>query len=168
MPRNVLGKKQQGGGKLMIWSHISWDGLGPLLFIEGGIDANLYMQILNQTVLPHLLERFDETGVQQRFQDDGASCHEAIDVIDFCAQKGIHRPFWPPCSPDMNPIEYVWGWVNAKLTRLPHKPQTIEELKAKLIDLWAEITIDQVRTLYRGMPGRLESLRKARGWNTHH
>ena len=168
LPRNVVGKKQGGGGKLMIWSHISWDGIGPLIFIEGGIDSNLYMEILNLTVLPHLLDRLDQTGVPQSFQDDGASCHDANDVIDFCAEKGINRPCWPPCSPDMNPIEYLWGWVNDKLTRLPHKPQNIEELKEKLIELWGEITVDQVRNLYRGMPGRLESLRRARGWNTHH
>jgi hypothetical protein len=69
LPANVVGKAQQGGGKLMVWSHISWDGLGPLIFIMGGIDSNLYKQILTQTVLPHLLDRLDETGVAQRYQD---------------------------------------------------------------------------------------------------
>ena len=116
--------------------HISWDGLGPLIFIYGGIDHNLYTDILKETVLPHLLERLDETGTVQRFQDDGASCHDSQEVIDFCAEKGINRPFWPPCSPDMNPIEYVWGWVNDKLFKLPTKPQTIQELEVELTRLW--------------------------------
>jgi hypothetical protein len=108
----VTGKAQQGGGKLMVWSHISWDGLGPLIFIMGGIriDSNLYKQILTQTVMPHLLDRLDETGVAQRYQDDGASCHDSDDVIEFCAAKGIDRPFWAPRSPDMNPLDYVRGW----------------------------------------------------------
>ena len=68
----------------------------------------------------------------------------------------------------MNPIEYVWGWVNDKLTRLPDKPQTIEQLKVKLAELWGEITVEQVRNLYKGMTARLESLRVAQGWNTKH
>ena len=51
-------------------------------------------------------------------------------------------------------------WANGRVgTRLPRKPLTIEELKAKLIELWAEITVDQVRNLYRGMPGRLVGYR---------
>ncbi len=76
----------------MIWSHISWDGLGSLIFIEGGIDANLYKEILNVTVLPHLLHRLEDTGVQQRFQDDGASCHDANEVIDFFLKKASTDP----------------------------------------------------------------------------
>ena len=166
LPNNVQGKSQAGGGKLMIWSHISWDGIGPLLFIYGGIDANLYMQILNETVLPHLLERLGDTGARQRYQDDGASCHDAQAVIDFCAEKGIDRPFWPPNSPDMNPIEYVWGWVNNKLAAMADQPQTLQELEEVLTKFWDEISLESVRNLYRGMPHRIEALRKARGWNT--
>lgn len=168
LPANVVGKAQQGGGKLMIWSYISWNGVGPLMFINGGIDSTVYKDILEKTVLPHLLDCLVVNGDIQRFQDDGASCHDSQEIIDFCAELGIDRPFWPPRSPDMNPIEYVWGWVNAKLTRLPVKPQNIDELKMILSELWQEITTEQVRNLYRGMPARLESLAAAGGWNTCH
>jgi hypothetical protein len=48
------------------------------------------------------------------------------------------------------------------------QPQNIEALKLTLAKLWGEITLDQFRNLYRGMPKRLESLRVAQGWNTTH
>ncbi len=50
-PQFVHGKKQQGGGKLMIWSYIDYEGVGQLLFIEGGLDAQLYIEILKKTLM---------------------------------------------------------------------------------------------------------------------
>ena len=166
VPENVVGTRQQGGGKLMIWSHISWEGIGPLIFIEGGIDARLYIQILSRTVYHHLIQCLNRTGVRQRYQDDGASCHDAQVVINFCSRKCIYRPFWPPNSPDLNPIEHVWGWVNNKLTKLRDKGQNIEELKDTLTKLWDEVEVESIRKLYRCMGKRMEALRKARGWHT--
>jgi hypothetical protein len=87
LPKNVQGRRQAGGGKLMIWSHISWDGLGPLLFIYGGIDQTLYTPIFNETVLPHLLRRLDATRIPLRFQDDGPSCHTQLSI--FAPQKEL-------------------------------------------------------------------------------
>jgi len=101
---NCIGRKQQGGGKLMIWSFIFWDGRGPVLFLRGGIDQDLYKEILLQHVLPHCEEMLDENGEPQMFMDDGASSHDAEAVIEYAASLGIQRPYWPPNSPDMNPM----------------------------------------------------------------
>jgi hypothetical protein len=84
-PTFVRGVRQMGGGKLMIWSFISWEGVGPLLFIEGGIDGPLYKEILRRQVLPHLLANIDENGDPMLYQDDGASCHDCDLAMDFCA-----------------------------------------------------------------------------------
>ena len=60
-------------------------------------------------------------------------------VIDYCAESGIQRPYWPPRSPDVNPIEYVWGWVKIGLSKLRVKPQNLEELKVVLQEEWAKV-----------------------------
>ena len=64
-----------------------------LIFIEGGINGQKYKQILNRYVLPHLLDQMGEDGASQLYQDDGTSCHDCQEVIDFCSQKGIRRPY---------------------------------------------------------------------------
>ena len=167
-PEFVRGVRQMGGGKIMIWSFISWKGVGPLLFIEGGIDGELYKEILRRSVLPHLLDNLGDDGSPMLYQDDGASCHDCDLVIEFCAAKGIQRPYWPPRSPDMNPIEYVWGWVKDKLSKLRVKPRNIAELKVIITRIWYEIPQENVRNLYRGMPKRIDNLRAVNGYNTHH
>jgi transposase len=165
-PKFVLGKKQAGGGKIMVWSYIHKNGVGPLIFIEGGIDAPLYIEILRRYVLDHCLDRIDENGTQHYYMDDGASCHNADQVIEFCDAKGIQRPNWPPSSPDLNPIEHLWGWMKGRLTNLKKKPKTIRELKDILTELWYSITLQQIQDLYASMPERIRHLRDARGWYT--
>jgi len=166
-PEFIVGKKQMGGGKLMIWSLISHNGVGPLLFIQGGMDAALYIEILQHHVLEHCIANIDENGHQHYYQDDGASCHDSQAVIDYCAEKGIQRPYWPANSPDMNPIEWVWGWMKNKLTARRVKPRNIEELKTIITEIWYSFTQEQILGLYSSMPGRIATLQRLQGKNTN-
>lgn len=165
-PQFVHGKKQQGGGKLMIWSYIDYDGVGQLLFIEGGLDAQLYIEILKKTVYPYLIERLDQNGLPTTWMDDGATCHDADVVIQFCAEKGIQRPKWPSCSPDLNPIEWVWGWIKHKLSQLKQYPRNIAQLKLEITKIWNEIDPESIKKLYKGMNKRIQAVIAANGWNT--
>jgi transposase len=159
-------KLQQGGGKLMVYGMITRQGVGPLVFIDGSMDARLYKEVLRLSVYPTLMRQLREFGEQHSYVDDGASCHDAEATIEFCAQKGIDRPYWPARSPDMNPIEWVWGWIKQKLNNLETRPSTMQELKDKVSEIWYAITPEQILKLYRTMPERVKELEKVRGWHT--
>jgi hypothetical protein len=70
-----------------------------------------------------------------------------------CAEKGIHRPYWPSNIPD--PIEHIWGWIKHKLSNLEVLPNTTNKLKAVITQIWNKIGRESIRKLYRGMPNRL-------------
>lgn len=166
-PRFLAGKRQNGGGKLMIWSYISWNGVGPLEFIEGGMDGPKYKRLLHRHVLPHCLTQMGPNGEVHTYMDDGASCHNCDLVIDYCAEKGIKRPDWPANSPDMNPIEWVWGDMKLKLSALPQKPASIAELKLILTRIWGEYTVEYIQKLYGTMENRIQTLIAKNGANTN-
>jgi transposase len=65
---------------------------------------------LYQRILPTLL--IDPTSI---FQQDNARTHTAQIVREFIEGLGREIMVWPPCSPDLNPIENLWTVLKQKI-----------------------------------------------------
>ena len=55
-------------------------------------------------------------------------------------EKGIELLQWPSNSPDLNPIENIWGWIKAEVKRENHK--TMEQLRNSLQKNWERIDLN--------------------------
>ena len=76
---------------------------------------------------------------------------------------------WPSQSPDMNPIENIFGWMKGQLNRLPHRrPKTINELKSKLNLLWDSITPEFLASYWGSMPRRCQMLLESNGFKINY
>lgn len=56
-----------GGGNVMFWGYMLWEGMGTECKIDGSMDAHLYTQIL-QDELPASLEEYGKTPEDVIFQ----------------------------------------------------------------------------------------------------
>ncbi|MBS3764219.1 MAG: IS630 family transposase [Planctomycetes bacterium] len=71
---------------------------------------------------------------------DNAGYHRANKVMDFFKQhRGDIEPFWlPPYSPELNLIEYVWGYLKEKVTNnyyfgeMDHLLRALKKARRKL------------------------------------
>jgi len=54
--REVNGTVKFGGGSLMVWGCMGWNGVGMLAEVEGKMNAEQYVDILNDHLLPSLAE----------------------------------------------------------------------------------------------------------------
>ncbi|CUE69847.1 unnamed protein product [Bodo saltans] len=103
--------------KIHVWGYIGTDGVRCIRRIDG------------ETVTgPGYLTRLKETiGKRQwknrTWQQDNAPAHTAKIVKEFLGRNfPTWIADWPPCSPDLSPIENLWGrlWVDA----LKNRPTT--------------------------------------------
>uniref|UniRef100_A0A9J7Z6L1 Tc1-like transposase DDE domain-containing protein n=1 Tax=Cyprinus carpio carpio TaxID=630221 RepID=A0A9J7Z6L1_CYPCA len=78
-------------------------------------------------------------------QQDLAPAHSAKATSTWFKDHGIPVLNWPANSPDLNPIENLWGIVKRKMQYA--RPKNAEELKATIRATWALITHEQCHRL---------------------
>lgn len=74
-----------------------------------------------------------------RFQQDNDPKHCANYTRQYFTDNNINRWPTPAESPDLNPIENVWGSMKEYL-RNDYKPRNLEELKSGIKDFWKKLT----------------------------
>ncbi len=154
-----------GGGSIMVWGSITSKGVGVLYQISGTVTAVKYIEILNKC-LPDTLKVLGMSRSRAIFQQDHASVHTAKKVREYFEDLGMEELDWAPQSPDMNPIEHVWGYLDRRVRARPHLPMNVDELWWALQDEWTKIPDSYVKALYDSMPRRVKALREARGGST--
>ena len=123
----------------MFWGCFSKHGKGPLITIDGTMDQNLYKNVLQNHLLPEY-EAAKELGGVWRLMQDNAPCHKAKSIMDFLASNQVEMIQWPPYSPDLNPIENVWGWMKRELADNYPVCTTREQLEGYFLEIWDSIT----------------------------
>jgi transposase len=127
--------------KVMIWGGVWWDGRTDICIIEGKVNAEVYQQILyDYLVKPHLNDEWE-------ILQDGAKAHTAESTLEFCDSKGIDIRQNPPSSPDLNPIEKVWGWMKHEINK--HNIESVNHLIELIKKYWKEIPQSTIRSFIR-------------------
>ena len=130
--------------KVTVWMGICGNGsiLGPFFF-RANVDGNAYLAMLNDNIIPQLIELFNSQFREGHFlrlwwAQDGAPAHQLIAVrnrlLDTFQQRviALHLPVeWPPRSPDLTPCDYfLWGYLKDKVYQTP--PQDIYDLRERI------------------------------------
>ena len=87
----------------MMWGYMGWNGVGYTTRIEGRIDADLYVSIIEDE-LQETLCYYDKTNTSIIFQQDNNPKHTSKKAQNWFKDNGINVMKWPAQSPDLNPI----------------------------------------------------------------
>ncbi len=98
------------------------------------------------------------------FQQDLVPGHTAKSTKSWLNNIGVGMLDWPVNSPELNPIENLWGIVKMKMRN--KRPNNADELKATVKETWASVPPQQCHKLITSMPRRIEAVIKAKGAST--
>ena len=122
--------------KIHVWGGISKRGATPIVMFSGILIATKYTQILDAGLLPFAQEVFPDG---YRLQQDNDPKHCANYTRQYFVDKNVNWWPTPPESPDLNPIENVWGTMKEYL-RNNYKPKDLSDLKAGIREFWKTVT----------------------------
>jgi hypothetical protein len=158
-----------------VWAAVWRDGRSELIVIERdpnapwqGYSAQSYQAALEEGLLPI----YNNT---RRFQQDNTRIHNFGGTPKWLQEHGIEYIDWPPHSPDLNPIEYIWKALKQKVLSLfPHlrylRDNLVdrEELKRCLMIAWAAIPQELIQKLINSLKQRLHTVIQAQGYYTEY
>ena len=125
------------------------------------MNSELYQQILEEDFLKTLswykMKRNDIT-----FQHDNDPKHTAKRIQKWLKKNKIKVLYWPPQSPDLNPIEHLWSEAKRRLYK-QQKATSQEDLWQKLQYIWNNIEPETCLKLIDSMPERIRDVIKAKG-----
>lgn len=141
----------------MIWAAIGVGFKSRLIFIPRKKDSEgknkcLTAQRYIKTCLSTICDgQLPEGAI---FMQDGARCHTAKASIKYLERKGIKiLAHWPAYSPDLNPIEYLWAYLDALIAE--KVPTSDAELKQIAIAVWESISQDVIDEYVLSFAGKL-------------
>lgn len=137
-PRWARQRNFQRSFKVNVWCGIIGRYLVGPYFFEGTLNAQRYLELL-QNELPDLLDAIP-LAIRNImwFQQDGAPAHTSREVTNYLnivfpnRWIGKFGPVaWPPRSPDLTPLDYfLWGFLKDFVYRT--QPGNVEELKDRI------------------------------------
>ncbi|KAE8887964.1 hypothetical protein PF003_g27989 [Phytophthora fragariae] len=163
-PRRYL-SRQNGGGSLMVWGAIGYEGKSELVVLEGRQASHHYIWTVSEHMLPFAHRNY---GTDFVFMQDNASIHASYETTDFFKELGVTLMAWPARSPDLNPIENVWALLADKVYSHGKQYHSVPELTAAVMKAWDSVSMKEITTLLDSMGKRCFEVAKKLGDKTHY
>lgn len=147
-----------GGGTLMCWAAFSIHGKTPIATISTRMNSGKYLELLEDVLIPFTEDVMPENFV---FQQDNAAIHVSKQSLKWFSERDISLLDWPARSPDLNPIENLWGILARQVYKGGRQFKTVRELESAVREAWSLIPDTTLQKLVKSMPNRIfETIQK--------
>lgn len=146
--------------KVNVWAGlVHGHVIGPF-FIEGNLNSQLYLELLQNRVIQALLDLNIDLNTLW-FQHDGAPAHSSRQVREYLNTVFPHRWIgrggeieWPPRSPDLAPNDFsYWGFMKSKVFN--GELENIDQLKRTILEVSETFTPQIVDSVLNNFYNRL-------------
>ena len=146
----------------MVWGGISHRLKSQLVVINDNFTAGRYRdEILRPHVIPFLQQH------NLTLQQDNARPHGARICQVILANNNVQPLDWPPYSPDLSLINYLWDQLDRQVRQCQPPPATRAQLTmTALVEEWNKIPIRQFNALINSMTKENWGCDQSK-WRTH-
>lgn len=158
-----------------VWGSITGRGTGRLIFLTKPWCGEAYVEEVLQPMLGSkqgIRKLFNNSRYIPKgwlFEQDNDPAHVSKTSKKFLSKHRIRVLKWPPRSPDLNPIENVWGIMTRRIREkqvASGTPRNTESLKCQVREAWESITPELCKKLCKSVDKRLEVV-KANRWKQY-
>ncbi|KHJ95407.1 hypothetical protein OESDEN_04647 [Oesophagostomum dentatum] len=149
--------------KLHIWGGISMRGATEVAIFPGNLrmDSAMYCEIIERVFLR--FNRIAYHGYAQLVHDN-APQHTSGFTTRKLEEWKVRTMDWPPESPDLNPVELVWGNMKSYIRK---NARTVNDLRDAVLEYWRTLTPDVCRNYICGMRKKMERVVEQCGRNIY-
>ncbi|GFW53401.1 transposable element Tc3 transposase [Trichonephila clavipes] len=152
--KNIQEKDRYPTCSIMVWAGIMINGRTRLHVVANGTMTG--QRYIDEVLLPHVRLFRGAVGDKFVFMDDNATCHRTLAVQDCLDSGGIQRLVWPARSPDLNPIENVWGALGRQVAGRNYPPTNKNTLIRALTEEWDKLPQQLLDNVVQSMVRRVE------------
>ncbi len=149
----------------MVWGAFSSLGVCELAILTTRVNAEKYCEVLDNYIVP-FVGKHVQHGLYSEFQQDNASVHTAKLTRSWFRFNFIRVMEWPARSPDLNPIENLWGYMARKVYGDCTQYRKGDELQKSILKVWSEIPVSYMNKLIKSMPKRCVTVLETKGGKT--
>ena len=160
-PNCLIPTFKSGQESVMIWGCFTKNELGPLVRLEGRVTANIYIEMLENYLIPFINDL--ENKNDYTFQEDNAPIHTAKIAKKWKSDNNIKSLPWPAQSPDLNPIENLWDELERQVRNHKPLPKNPNDLWEILQEEWLKLDVNKYKNLVDSMPRRIDAVITSKG-----
>ena len=123
---------------IMVWGAISCSSGLRLICIDERIMSETYCHMLENDFFNQTEDQLPENFL---WMHDNATPHTAAATKAYLEEQGINVIMWPALSPDLNPIENIWGIMCQKLYANGKSYCNTIELWEAIVQTWHSLGI---------------------------
>lgn len=157
---HLLSRRQKGGGGVMIWAAFSEHGYSEIAFLSGNQDSKKYTGTLENYLMPFVRKHYPGSYI---FQQDNAPIHTSHHTRKWFQDNSVNVMPWPAKSPDLNPIENLWGILCRRVYSNGRQFDNVADLKECVKKEWDKLEYTTRYNLVRSMSNRCRDLLQAGG-----
>ena len=144
----------------MFWAGIvGTELIGPFQVEEGvKLAGPTYCDLLDKSLFTWWDKQSPNKQKKLIFQQDNAPSHTAKYTMAYLKTKGLKESqimTWPPNSPDLNPIENLWGIIKEEVYRSGKQYDSKDDLWKAIVHASKSVTPDLIQKLTAGVDKRV-------------